>query len=338
MKRPLLQGLERALREAVARKRAYVCLFYHRVGDGDGLSSPVNRSTKVTTAAFQRQMQFIKNYCRPLALTEMVARLAQGIPADGFYVAVSFDDGYADNYTEAFPIISNLGIPITLFLATAFIDEPAQLPWWDLLERVSRHRRGLLTGKLQGAPVEFDLNRPAGRVGFFRTWSNHLKRHPGDEAKVREWLHPYLPFDQEKPNDFLRWEQVRRMAASPLVDLAPHTCRHSDLGLAGPGTYEEVRLSRERIREETGAVSDLFSYPFGGYGSEDNHSLFQYLEAQGIKAAFTTSPGTISSNHPRFLLPRIAISGRDSEAIFLLKLWAPDLVGRLQQAIRRRLS
>jgi hypothetical protein len=173
--------------------------------------------------------------------------------------------------------------------------------------------------------MEFDLHSPEGRRGFFRTCSNHLKQHPDDEVRVREWLHPYLALNPEESNDFMRWEQVRQMAASPLVDLAPHTCRHPDLGLADPGTYEEIRHSRERIREETGTVSELFSYPFGSYGSVNNQRLFHYLEAQGIEAAFTTRAGFITPNHPRFLLPRIGISGRDSEITFLFKLWAPGL-------------
>ena len=70
---------------------------------------------------FEKQMQFLKSCYRVMSLQELVDRSARGeVPERA--VAITFDDGYRDNFELAFPILQKYQIPATIFLTTAFID------------------------------------------------------------------------------------------------------------------------------------------------------------------------------------------------------------------------
>jgi peptidoglycan/xylan/chitin deacetylase (PgdA/CDA1 family) len=125
-------GLKLAVRGIVAgppRARAgcSILLTYHSVGTRD-------HETNVGPAAFEEQMKWLADSMRVVPLAEAVER------ADG--VALTFDDGYRDNYIEAAPVLARLGLPATVFVVTgrlgAWLDhdvraaESRLMSWEDL--------------------------------------------------------------------------------------------------------------------------------------------------------------------------------------------------------------
>ena len=90
-----------------------VILYYHRVGWADVLSKP--------TRAFRDDMQYLARRYECLTLRELVDRLNSGVPITRKIAVVTFDDGYGDNYSMAFPELLRAGIPATFFVATGFI-------------------------------------------------------------------------------------------------------------------------------------------------------------------------------------------------------------------------
>jgi peptidoglycan/xylan/chitin deacetylase (PgdA/CDA1 family) len=98
-------------------------LCYHRVSrDNDELS--------VTPTAFRHQMEFILGAgANPETLDEAVDRLQEGTL--GRHVCVTFDDGYYDNLENAIPVLRDLGIPATIFVASKLIDGTAPVYWYE---------------------------------------------------------------------------------------------------------------------------------------------------------------------------------------------------------------
>ena len=90
-----------------------VILYYHRVGWADVLSKP--------TAQFRSELEYLKRNYECLTLRQLRDRLAEGLPIRRKVAVVTFDDGYRDNYTAAFPELQRAGVPATFFVATGFV-------------------------------------------------------------------------------------------------------------------------------------------------------------------------------------------------------------------------
>lgn len=99
--------------------RRQTVLAYHAVGDCPPEDDP--HSLWVPTAAFARQMQYLKERRRVVSLHDLVERRAPG-------VAITFDDGYRSVLTEAAPILQHYGLPATVFTPTAYVGDRNR---WD---------------------------------------------------------------------------------------------------------------------------------------------------------------------------------------------------------------
>ena len=74
----------------------------------------------VTTDTFDRQIQFLKKKFEVVHLEELLSNVLSGRQI-GRHCAITFDDGWLDNYTQAFPILTKYQIPATIFLSTGLI-------------------------------------------------------------------------------------------------------------------------------------------------------------------------------------------------------------------------
>jgi len=145
MKTYLASGIPRArtrISAALGRGRLTV-ITYHQVQD------PADDGSSVGIAAFQQQMEYLRDAYQVVPLGEAVKRLARGRPPDRL-VAITFDDGYLDNAATAAPIMYRLGLPATFFVSTDMIGSTRPFPHdldrrrppqahmsWDDLRRLS---------------------------------------------------------------------------------------------------------------------------------------------------------------------------------------------------------
>ncbi len=130
-------GLKRAARGAMSgparsREGCSVILTYHSVGARD-------HEMNVTPAAFKEQMKWLADNARVVSLRDAVEQSAG--------VAITFDDGYRDNFTEAAPVLSAFDLPATIFAVAGrmgdWLDhdvrgEESQLMSWNELSALAR--------------------------------------------------------------------------------------------------------------------------------------------------------------------------------------------------------
>ena len=101
-----------------------VIVAFHRVDDrnaGDALT--------VSVDAFERFCRFFKRYYDVIPLGDLVTRLERGTSVAGC-LAITFDDGYLDNYENAAPILRELGLPATFFIVSDYMQTDT-VAWWD---------------------------------------------------------------------------------------------------------------------------------------------------------------------------------------------------------------
>jgi len=112
-------GLIRAFQ--AINKPAWRILMYHRVVDPNTLSHPLSPGMYVRPETFRMQMLLLKSKYRVISLNELLNDLKNNSAPTTPTVVITFDDGWLDNYTFAFPILKELGLPATIFIATALI-------------------------------------------------------------------------------------------------------------------------------------------------------------------------------------------------------------------------
>lgn len=116
----LAWGLWRAGLRHLLKPRITV-LLYHRVSDS------VRDNLTVGVEQFDRQMALLRKHCRPLSIEQVLGH--ETIPAsDAPLVAVTFDDGYLDNFENAAPILARHRIPAAFFVSTGIVDTDGRFP------------------------------------------------------------------------------------------------------------------------------------------------------------------------------------------------------------------
>ncbi len=105
-------------------------LMYHRIETADK-----EVRTSVSPASFARQMDFLARHrYRVIPLTELTRRIRRGEAPPRHAVVITFDDGYEDNYREAYPVLARHDFPATIFVIAGLVGKPDYLTWEQLRE------------------------------------------------------------------------------------------------------------------------------------------------------------------------------------------------------------
>jgi peptidoglycan/xylan/chitin deacetylase (PgdA/CDA1 family) len=99
-------------------------LMYHHVDVPPPDADAVRRDLSVSPAEFEAQLRYlIENGYQPATLTDLIMHLQVGQPLPSKPVVITFDDGFKDQYTNAYPLLKRYGFRATFFIITCFLDE-----------------------------------------------------------------------------------------------------------------------------------------------------------------------------------------------------------------------
>ncbi len=316
----LVDALERLERP---RRDLLTVLMYHRV---DGIDAEPDLDPALLSATpdgFARQMEHLARTRRPVSLQELLAvrRGQTELPARA--VMVTFDDAYVDFDRHAWPVLRDLGIPVTLFVPTAFPDSPGPGFWWDRLYR--SFRRTPRRTPLATAAGALPLASAGERARSFARLRDLLKGFPHAEAMAQvDAAEAALEVSGARCH-VLGWARLRELAAAGVV-LAPHSRSHPILSrLPLNQVAGELVGSLEDLEREVGPTPRAFAYPAGGHSRQ----VVQVLADSGFEIAFTTERGTNHLGHAQWLeLDRRNVGVRSSLGVLRLQMLAPSFSGR----------
>ncbi|MEO8349714.1 MAG: polysaccharide deacetylase family protein, partial [Acidobacteriota bacterium] len=261
-------------------------LLYHRVAE----SARDRWRLCVSPKNFREQVEVLALRFGPLPLRELADRTRGGSVPDRA-VAVTFDDGYRDNLTDALPVLRDRGVPATFFISG---DGAAsgETFWWEALDR---------------SMESMALDEPAARELHAR-----LMRTGAEE---RERILGELPL----PSGFLprRMSQgeLALLAKDPLSEIGAHGWSHRALGnLTREEQAAEIVANVRELARVTGASVRSFAYPFGGPFDSTTVAI---LREVGIDVACTVESRPVTSRSDLSALPRVEVgnwSGRELEA------------------------
>lgn len=305
--------------------RGVLVLNYHRIGDGQHSLFDHNLWS-ATTEDFDRQVRSVVRDFDVISLDDLADVLKRPRSRS---VLFTFDDGYLDNYTDAYMVLKAHRAPATFFVTTGFLDHP-QVPWWDEIAWMVRASplRKIPANEWLGAPIEFD---EPNRDQAIRLLLNAYKRLDGDGTT------PYLMFladilksgriDQRVAQElWMTWPMLREMRQNGM-SFGGHTVSHPILANITPEEQDfEIGECRRRLVAELGEPIEAFSYPVGGQASFNEHTRTA-LKKHGFRWAFTYLSGIVDQTSDCYSLPRAAIELDVDQPMFRAVLTFPRWFG-----------
>ncbi len=303
-------------------------LLYHRVAPT--LSDP--QLLAVSPKCFEEQISFISKNAVPMALIDMVRAAFEGsLPKRA--VAITFDDGYADNYYYAKPILEKYGVPATVFAVSSSISSQSEY-WWDTIDRAILGQKGRVSLQLDiageirdwtlsGDPFVFpswtvlDNFDPTPRHTVYREIMSLVKPlSPEKQFSVVNTLQeqaciPACSPDNQRP---MTVNELRGLVEGGLIDVGAHTVSHPQLSaLSREQQFKQILDCRRALETLIDRDVIAFAYPYGTRADYTPYSVDAVRES-GFTLACSNFPGMLVKRRldafqlPRYLVRQIPLS------------------------------
>jgi peptidoglycan/xylan/chitin deacetylase (PgdA/CDA1 family) len=274
------------------RRLPFAVLLYHRVNANRDPYFP-----SVSTNVFEGQMSYLARNYRVLSLAEILNRIQQGLEIEPYTIAITFDDGYRDNFTHAHAVLRKYRLPATLFVATGYIGADRMM-WNDQLSWAFKQTdRSHCKLELGNRHLEFSLHSPADKISSLNLMLETLKSIPEDEkSRIVDSIVTDLTRERTSLDGvMLTWRELRKMVEEGW-DVGSHTVNHVVLTrVTAAVVKDELGQSKQILEKELQRPISLFAYP-NGKEPDFNLSTKELVRQIGYKAAATTVEGLNDRN------------------------------------------
>jgi len=259
------------------------------------------RTSEPDAKEFEARMRDVRRWFNGLPLSEAINRLRDGrLPARP--LAITFDDGYADNHSVAFPILQRLGLPATFFVASSFLDGGRM--WNDtVIETVRAHPDRDLDLRdlgLDRYPVSTLEER---RAAIQQILSTLKYIETGRRATVAAAIAQRA--SGSLPNDLMMTSsQVAELHRNGMT-IGAHTATHPILlKLTSAAARDEIASGKAVLEQIIAAPVTLFAYPNGRPGQDYGREHVSIVKELGFEGAVSTSWGVSGNGSDLFQIPR----------------------------------
>jgi peptidoglycan/xylan/chitin deacetylase (PgdA/CDA1 family) len=292
---------------------AGVILRFERVRPRRTVHFQPLRSREITPKFLDRTIRALKRWKFDIVSMDEVCRRAVTLASPRRFACLTFDGGYRDLITSAYPLLAAHRVPFTVYLPTAFPDGLGEAWWLGLEEVIAREKRvSLVMGRQER---RFDTESISEKYQLYNFLGGWMRALPPAElsSAINDLCKRYsvdlAALSREASMD---WTELAKLAADPLVTIGSATVNYPVLS-----TLKDVAALREitmgRAVAEAAFRRDVrhFAYPFGDRASWRAQHAAMAAEA-GLASAVSTIPGVVEAEGRTNLhaLPRIAWDGR----------------------------
>lgn len=283
-------------------------LLYHRVSHETQEAEPDPFLLGVTDQRFEEHLRVLRKMAYPMSLGDLAQALKRGtLPPRA--VAVTFDDGYADNFYLAKPMLEKFNIPATVFVLAGCLGDTF---WWDDLTRIILQPEILpqnLGLKLSDFTYQTSLksNSKMGRRRLLQDLHRSLRSLSSAQQQIAlQHLSNWAGFvlQSQCNRRALSLEELKRLADGELVEIGAHTVTHPSLANLPPSKQRrEITNSKVFLENVLNKPIKGFSYPFGLKNDFTNETITIVQEA-GFDYACSSEIDTVWSKSDPYQLPR----------------------------------
>ena len=289
-------------------------LMYHRILPLDDPRAQLEEPGMIVSPeTFESHMTQLKELFEPIHLSQWLDKKNNGENLPMRSCAVTFDDGWADNYEFAFPILQKLNIPATIFLVSDMIGSKQQ--FWperlaQLLTVIAQQQPGQWSHPalewIKQTPCSYSFASVAPTQEQMSEIIATVKDYSDEDIHQRlDLIEDKLQLTMQQDNpSLLDWQQVNTMCDTGLIEAGSHTRHH--IRLTGEKSeallQDEIINSKTLIEEKTGKAVKTFCYPNG-----DTSANARSIVEQHYAGAVTTEHGWNTADSNRYLLQRIGV-------------------------------
>lgn len=300
-------------------------LMYHRIADID--YDPWQLS--VTPSNFEQQLQFYIAHFDIISVAELIDQISKKQLRNNT-ICITFDDGYADNFLEAKPLLEKYNCPATFFIASNYIGSN-KLFWWDQLEDIILGSPVLpqtILFNIRGEEYKFsvantkladsDINKqkhwqwpneaPTERCELYlKIWEVLLPHDYIEIASVIQQLCTQTNYQTLAPEGKIPMNvnQLKLMSSVGLFDLGIHTNTHPALPFHSKEyQLQEMLACRNFLQPSYQQQLNTIAYPYGKF----NEATLHAVKEAGIKAAFTTNEKMVTKKSDLLSLGRFQVN------------------------------
>lgn len=285
-------------------------IAYHRVvADIEKAEQDAIYGIVVSTETFRRHCEKLSRAFDVVSLETAMHFMDNRRKVARPMAVITFDDGYADFYDQAFPVLNELGLPATIFLPTDYIGQTKPLAhdriFWLL--KIALENSVDLTPALTRSGID------QGKANSIAT-SRALLSMTNSLVYLRDGLRETVIAELETELDelfdgypaeyqLLNWDMVREMSRKG-INFGSHTANHVVLPLETKATIKsEIARSKKTLEKEIGKKTVSFAYPNGEY----NAAIKELTAQAGFSVAVTTEKRVNSTGADLFTLGRTSL-------------------------------
>lgn len=268
---------------------------------------------EITPEFLERTIRALKRWKFDIVSMDEVCRRAVMPASPRRFVCLTFDGGYRDVMTSAYPLLAKHGVPFTIYLPTSFPDGLGEA-WWLALEKViaQESRLSLIMDRRE---QRFDIGDTAAKYQLYEFLAGWLRSLPPPELSsaiydlCKRYSVDLVALSREAS---IGWDDLAKLAADPLVTMGSATVNYPILSTMKDAVAQrEIAMGRAVAEAAFRREIRHFAYPFGDGTSWRRKHAVMAAEA-GISSAVSTISGVVEAEGRTDLhmLPRIAWDGR----------------------------
>jgi peptidoglycan/xylan/chitin deacetylase (PgdA/CDA1 family) len=292
---------------------AGVILRFERVRPPRDARFQPRKSQEITPEFLDRTIGALKRWKFDIVSMDEVCRRAVTLASPRRFVCLTFDGGYKDLMTSAYPVLSKHGVPFTVYVPTAFPDGVGEAWWLGLEEVIGRENR--LSLVIDRKERRFDTASPSEKYqlyDFLESWM--LSLEPSDLSSAINDLCKRYSVDLAalSRQASLDWSDLATLAADPLVTIGSATVNYPVLSnLKDAAALREMTMGRAVAQAAFHRDLKHFAYPFGDRAAFRRQHVGM-AEQAGFASAASAIPDVVETAGRTNLhaLPRVAWDGR----------------------------
>jgi peptidoglycan/xylan/chitin deacetylase (PgdA/CDA1 family) len=283
-----------------------VIINYHRIkADDNTAPSPFDDGVfGPTQLEFETQIRWLRANFDILSESHLL-EVVRKRGFKGRFAAITFDDGYSDNYRLAYPVLRSQNTPAIYFICPEIIDK-RNVGWWDMIAYMVK-----MTTKRAICVGGNSLDIEADRDGVIRHLIGLMKLRKAAETdglleEISKACGVPPPTHELQSDQFMTWAEVQEVGDHEIA-IGSHTHTHRVLATLDVATQRwELQTSKQHLEARLNRPVRTLAYPVGGYDHFTPDTMRLASEC-GYEAAFSFHTGGVYAGRINpFNLGRIA--------------------------------